>query len=388
MKMVIFGLSVSSSWGNGHATLWRGLGRALARRGHGIIFFERDLPFYAAHRDAIDLDGIDLRIYPEWQAARAAAADELRDSDVAMVTSFCPDAQAAEREVLGSSTRVRCFYDLDTPVTLAAIRAGVPVPYVGSRGLRDYDLVLSYTGGRALDELRARLGAAAVAPLYGSVDPLIHRPVQRESRATPHRYALSYLGTYAADRQATLERLFVEPARAKRERAFLIGGAQYPESIRWPANVTHLTHVAPAEHAAFYAAAPLTLNVTRADMAEMGYCPSARLFEAAACGVPVVSDPWEGLDTFFHPGDEILLAATTAAATDAIDRPPDELQALGRRARERALEEHTADHRAAELERILERVASRAQAMGGAHAGGAAIDENGTASEGEPPCSV
>lgn len=352
MKLVVFGLSVSSSWGNGHATLWRALIAALARRGHRIVFFERDVPYYASHRDLTELPrgwGT-LVLYPDWQAIRARAEHELRDADVAIVTSYCADGIAASEVVLGSRANVRAFYDLDTPVTLARLRAGESVPYLPPGGLGDFDLVLSYTGGRALAELRTRLGAGCVAPLYGSVDPAVHHPV---AAVSDYAADLSYLGTYAADRQQALAMLFVAPARRMPTRRFLIGGAQYPPDFPWADNIFFKRHLPPAEHPAFYGSCALTLNVTRSAMAEMGHCPSGRLFEAAACGAPVLSDAWDGLEAFFTPGEEILVARTTEETIAAVDRPRPELAAIGRRARERTLAEHTADHRAQELERAL-----------------------------------
>src|SRR5947209_2326724 len=177
MKFVIFGLTVSSSWGNGHATLWRGLWRALARRGHQVVFFEKDVPYYAAHRDVYELSGGELVLYSQWGDVLSKARVHLQDADVAMVTSYCPDGIAASGLALSSPATVKVFYDLDTPVTLENLRAGKPVSYIGPRGLRDFDLVLSYTGGQALEELRSRLGAGRVATLYGHVDPGVHCPV-------------------------------------------------------------------------------------------------------------------------------------------------------------------------------------------------------------------
>jgi spore maturation protein CgeB len=349
MKLVVFGLAVSSSWGNGHATLWRALGRALARRGHELVFFERDQPFYAAHRDLLQAIGMDLVIYTDFPAA--LAAQHVREADVAMVTSFCPDAQVATDLVLGSPAQVRCFYDLDTPVTLAALDRGEPVFYLPRGGLAPFDLVLSYTGGAALDALEARLGARRTAPLYGSVDPEVHRPAPARAVLAGD---LSYLGTYAEDRQAMLEKLFVAAAEALPDKRFVIGGAQYPASFPWRPNIFFVTHVPPADHAAFYASSPLTLNVTRAPMAALGYCPSARFFEAAACGVPVLSDGWEGLGQFFEPGEEVLVAHDAEDTAAAMALGPAALERVGRRARERALAEHTADQRARQLEALLQ----------------------------------
>jgi spore maturation protein CgeB len=353
MKLVVFGLTVSSSWGNGHATLWRGLIAALNRRGHRVLFFERDVPYYAAHRDLFELPHDGLKLYGDWEEAARAARLELADADVAMVTSYCPDALAATDLVLDSPARRRLFYDLDAPVTLARLAAGEEVPYVGPRLLGDFDLVLSYTGGPALDLLRERLQARRVAPLYGSVDPAVHRPVPASDE---FRCDFSYLGTYAADRQGILETLFIEPARRLPHLKFLIGGAQYPQDFPWAPNIFFARHVAPPRHPEFYSSSRLTLNVTRGPMAWLGWCPSGRLFEAAACGVPIVSDWWDGLDAFFAPGREILVAGDTAAALEALGRSDDELRRIARDARERTLAEHTAERRAAELEAAIEAV--------------------------------
>jgi spore maturation protein CgeB len=356
MKLVVFGLTVSSSWGNGHATLWRGLCRALVERGHTVVFFERDVPYYAGNRDLFELPGGELCLYGDWSDALATAQAHLSDADVAMVTSYCPDGPAASDLALSSAAPIRAFYDLDTPVTLGQLRRGERVAYLPEQGLGDFDLVLSYTGGNALNELRDRLGARCVAPLYGSVDPQLHKPTPAEDR---YRADLSYLGTYAADRQDTLERLFVEPARCCPQLRFLIGGAQYPRDFPWTENIYFVRHLAPSEHAAFYSSSRLTLNATRRDMAENGYCPSGRFFEAAACGTPVLSDWWDGIDDFYTPGREILIARTADDAIAALQLSDEERNRIARAAYERTLAEHTAAHRARELERILERVPHR-----------------------------
>lgn len=350
MKLAIFGLTVSSTWGNGHATLWRGLCRALADMGHRVIFFEKDVPYYARHRDLLRPDGWTLCLYRDWDAVCRRADLELAEADVAMVTSYCPDGVPATELILSSRAPLRCFYDMDTPVTLERARAGEHIEYLGPRGLLGFDLVLSYTGGAALAELRTRLGAARTVPLYGSADPATHRPVQSSGCA----HAASFLGTYAEDRQARLEQLFFGPARRMPERPFLLGGAGYPLGLDWPANVDHRAHVPPAGHPDFYCSSALTVSVTRAPMARMGYCPSGRLFEAAACGVPVLCDWWEGLDRFFEPGREILIARSADEALDIMRRPAADLARVGRAARKRVLAEHTAAARARALMRILE----------------------------------
>lgn len=356
MKLVIFGLTVSSAWGNGHATLWRSLIRGLDAAGHDVVFYERDLPFYRAHRDLPALPGRGrLRVYASWDDVRAEAARELAGAGAALVTSYCPDGRAAAQLVLASRARARVFYDLDTPVTLARLAAGDDVPYLPAGGLAAFDLVLSFTGGRALALLRDRLGARRVHALYGSVDPACHRPV---APAPAWAGACSYLGTWSDDRHAMLDRLFLEVARRHPQRAFVLGGAQYPPHVAWPANVVRRDHVPPPEHPAFFCSSPLTVSVTREPMAQLGYCPSGRLFEAAACGVPVLSDRWEGLDAFFTPGEEILLASTTAEALAALALPAHELARIGARARARALAEHSGTRRASELIALIEGAAS------------------------------
>ncbi|GEJ58306.1 CgeB family protein [Anaeromyxobacter diazotrophicus] len=351
MRLVVFGLTISSSWGNGHATLWRGLARSLARRGHHLTFFERDVPYYAAARDLTALPGGALWLYAAWGDALPAARRALAEADCAMVTSYCPDGAAAAELVLESRAPVRAFYDLDTPVTLDRARRGEAVDYIGPRGLGGYDLVLSFTGGAALSELARAFGARRVVPLYGSVDPEVHRPT---AAAPAFRADLSYLGTYAPSRQAALEQLFVEPARRRPERTFVLGGAQYGRDFPWRDNIRYVRHLPPSDHPAFYCSSPLTVNVTRGPMAAMGYCPSGRLFEAAACGTPVLSDAWEGLSAFFEPGREILVARDTEEALAAVDLPPGELARVGRAARARVLAQHTAERRAAELVAAIE----------------------------------
>jgi len=363
---VVFGLSVTSSWGNGHATLWRGLIGALGRLGHRVLFFERDMPFYAQHRDLRELSGGEAILYGSWQEIRRRAERELADADAAIVTSYCPDAIPACEEVLSSPARIRCFYDLDTGVTLGRLRAGETVEYLPPRGLGDFDLVLSYTGGQALAELKTRLGARHVAALYGSVDPEVHHPVEPEER---FRADLSHLGTYSADRRAALDDLFLEPARRRPDLRFRIAGPQYPPDFPWTANIFFHPHIAPADHAAFYCSSRLTLSVTRRPMAELGYCPSGRLFEAAACGAPILSDEWEGLDYFFEPGREILVARTTGHVMDALAMDDAALRRIANAGRERALANHTAARRALELENILEAAVSLPVEAGGGGAG-------------------
>ncbi len=353
MKLVIFGLTVSSTWGNGHATLWRGLCKALARRQHRVVFFERDAPYYAENRDLHELPDGMLVLYRDWEDVCAQAQREVDDADATIVSSYCPDGVAAST-LATTSRRLSAFYDLDTPVTMARVAAGEDVPYIPPDGLSDFDLVLSFTGGPALQLLRSRLGAKRVVALYGSVDPEVHHPAD----ARPHYAAdLSYLGTYSADRQTALRSLFLEAAACRYEKRFLMGGAQYPADFPWLPNLHFVRHLPSAEHPSFFSSSQWTLNVTRAVMAELGWCPSGRLFEAAACGAPILTDRWEGLETFFVPGEQIVIADGTADILAALELDDAERLRIAARARERTLDEHNAQRRADELVGYLDQAA-------------------------------
>ncbi len=363
MKLVIFGLTISSSWGNGHATLWRSLVKAMLSRGHTVTFFERDVPYYANTRDLWSLPaGGRLRLYADMGEIRAEVKRELDDADLALCTSYCPDGPAACDLILESRAGVKAFYDLDTPVTLDGLRSGQGVEYLPVYGLGEFDLVLSFTGGRAIDELKSRLGARVVAPMYGSVDPETHFPVAAKEE---FRAALSYLGTYAEDRQEGVNRLLLEPARLLPKERFVIGGAQYPGEFPWTENIAFVRHLPPSLHPAFFCSGRATLNVTRRAMASYGYCPSGRIFEAAACGAPLLTDVWEGLGTFFTPGREILPVRSAEEVLEALSLSDVELRAVATAARERTLEEHTGERRVMEIERLCEsvRAASRQEAV-------------------------
>jgi len=354
VKLVVLGLSLSSSWGNGHATTYRALLSAVARRGHEVLFLERDLPWYAAHRDLPRPAFCRFALYGDLSALQTWR-DEVADADAVVVGSYTPDGIAVGRWVQEVARGVTAFYDIDTPVTLAKLAAG-EADYVSPDIIPGYDLYLSFTGGPALAILEDRYGAKAARALYCSVDWRLYRPLP-----TQLSWDLSYLGTYSPDRQPALERLLIEPARAAPHLRFCVAGPQYPPDIDWPANVERVDHVAPAMHPGFYAASRFTLNLTRADMIAAGWSPSVRLFEAGACGTPIISDVWDGLETLFTPGDEILLAGGPEAVLAALlDLPDVDRIALGAAGRRRILAEHTADHRAAEFEGILRQPQARA----------------------------
>lgn len=355
LELVVLGLSLSSSWGNGHATTYRALLKALAARGHRVTFFERDQPWYAANRDLPKPDFCDLVIYDHLRQIERFHG-LIAHADMAMVGSFVPDGVAIGRYVQRHARGIAAFYDIDTPVTLAALERG-ECDYLAPELIPDYDLYLSFTGGPTLDIVEQTYHSPATRPLYCSVDATLHAPIGE----TP-RYDLGYLGTYSQDRQPALEHLLIDVAQRAPDLSFVVGGSQYPAGIDWPENVERVEHVPPSAHSTFFGACRFALNVTRADMLRAGYSPSVRLFEAAACGVPVISDPWQGLDQFFTPPNEIALAAT-ARDVLAILRGTDETarRAMGRRARRRALAAHSAERRALELEGYIDAAKRAAQ---------------------------
>jgi spore maturation protein CgeB len=347
LKLVVLGLSLSSSWGNGHATTFRALLKAFGARGHEVLFLERDTPWYAAHRDPVDPAWPRLEFYADLHGLERWRP-EITAADAVMVGSYVPDGVEVGRRVQAWAGGVTSFYDIDTPVTLAKLGRG-DFEYLSPELIPGYDLYFSFTGGPTLERLEQAYGSPAARALYCSVDPELYRPAD----ITP-RWDLSYLGTYSPDRQPTLERLLLEPARRAPELRFVVAGAQYPVDINWPANVECFEHVGPHDHAEFYNSSRWTLNVTRADMIAAGWSPSVRLFEAAATRTPVISDSWPGLDQLFRPGEEIVVAQSPDEVLQRLRGPSEEAERIGAAARDRVLAEHTSAHRALQLERDLQ----------------------------------
>ena len=345
MKIVVCGLSITSSWGNGHATNYRALVRELSARGHDVLFCERDVPWYAAQRDLPEPPWGRTSLYGSVEELAEKHSADISAADLVVVGSYVPEGVAVCEWALDNAGGATAFYDIDTPVTLGKLRRG-DREYFAPELVSRFDLYLSFTGGPTLEVLEEEFGARRAVAFYCLVDPDAYRP--REERP---RWGLGYLGTYSDDRQPVLERLLLEPAAQLPEARFAVAGPQYPEAIEWPGNVERIEHVSPAGHPAFYAGQRFTLNVTRAEMREAGWSPSVRLFEAAACGVPVISDRWHGLDRLFVPGEEILIADGPEDVVDFVRNvDEDERRRIGARARQRVLAEHTASRRCEQLE--------------------------------------
>ena len=353
LNIVIFGLSITSSWGNGHATTFRGLVRELAARGHDVLFLERDVPWYASNRDLPAPTSCRTELYGNIETLKQDFVDEVRKADLVIVGSYVPEGIEVGEWVTAAARGVTAFYDIDTPVTLAKLARGRSAcDYLSRELIPQYQLYLSFTGGPTLERLEDEFHSPMARPLYCAVDPTLYFPEQREQK-----WDLGYMGTYSDDRQLALDQLLIEPARLWSDGRFVIAGPQYPANIRWPTNVERIDHLPPHAHRSFYNSQCFTLNITRSEMVRVGYSPSVRLFEAAACAIPIVSDWWSGLDEFFEIGSEILVARSADEMLLHLRNIPDsQRRAIGERARQRTLSEHTAAHRAVELEGYVREV--------------------------------
>ncbi len=356
LNIVILGLSITSSWGNGHATTYRGLVRELSRRGHAIAFLERDVPWYASNRDLPNPPYGETYLYQNIDELRDSYTTLIKAADVVIVGSYVPEGVTIGEWVQQTALGVTVFYDIDTPVTLAKLARG-DMEYLAPHLIPHYDLYLSFSGGPVLRQIEQQYGSPQALPLYCSVDPELYYP-DSEAQAHPsvqaYKWDLGYMGTYSPDRQPGLEELLLEPARQWPDGQMVVAGPQYPSEIDWPSSVQRIEHLPPAQHREFYTAQRFTLNLTRTDMIRVGYSPSVRLFEAAACATPIISDYWVGLETIFTLGTEILVARSAQDVLSYLrDVPPDVRHQIGQRARQRVLSAHTAAHRAAELEQYL-----------------------------------
>jgi spore maturation protein CgeB len=344
LNIVVIGLSVTSSWGNGHATTYRALLSALGRRGHTVTFLERDVPWYRDHRDLTKPTGWRVHLYQSLQDLPRLYGQLVQDADLVIIGSYVPDGIAIANWATSHARGITAFYDIDTPVTLAGLEQGLD--YLSPAMIPRFDIYLSFSGGPALTMIEDIYGSPMARVLYCSADVELYQPQDASLR-----WSMGYLGTYSADRQPQLDSLLLEPACQLAGERLVVAGAQYPADLVWPDNVERIEHLAQRQHPAFFAAQRFTLNVTRADMRALGFSPSVRLFEAAACGTPILSDHWPGLETIFVPNSEILVVASPRDVTEILARMPDETRrAIAERARRRVLRDHTPEHRARQLE--------------------------------------
>jgi spore maturation protein CgeB len=344
LDIVILGLSLSSSWGNGHATTFRSLLRGLRAEGHRILFLERDVPWYAAERDLPDPDFCELSYYHAVDDLIARFRRRLASADAVIVGSYVPEGVTVIDAIAALHPRLFCFYDIDTPVTLAKLDRQ-DEEYVARRQMPLFDIYFSFSGGEVIDRLEACDGVRRGEALYCSVDAEHYG-----NTGEAPEWDLGYLGTYSPDRQPTLEKLLIEPARRLPTMRFVVAGPRYPADIEWPANIVRIEHLPPDDHPSFYSRQRFTLNLTRADMIAAGWSPSVRLFEAAACHTPIISDFWKGLDDLFPEGEAIIIARDAADVVEALTcRPEDKRQRMANAAYRIVRDSHTGRARARQL---------------------------------------
>jgi len=354
LNIVVFGLSITSSWGNGHATTYRALLKALAQRGHRVTFLERDVPWYRAHRDLPDPSYCRVDLYSELKEVSSRFAKIVSDADLVILGSYVPDGAIIADSITTNAKGVTAFYDIDTPVTLAGLECG-KAEYITAPLIPRFDLYLSFTGGPVLEVIETAYGSPRARPLYCSVDPDLHKPVPATTK-----WRLGYLGTHSDDREQKLEDLLVAPAKQLPQEQFVVAGSSYPEATVWPGNVERIEHVPPEAHSSFYCRQRYTLNITRANMVKAGFSPSVRLFEAAAAGVPIITDRWAGIESIFKPDEEILIADLSEHVVNILTAlPEDRRRAIAAAARKRVLADHTADRRARQLEEYYQEVLTR-----------------------------
>ena len=364
MKIVIYGLAITSSWGNGHATTYRSLCKALARRGHQIHFIEKNLEWFRDNRDLPHPEFCTVHLYTDWDESARKLIKIAKDADAVVVGSYFPDAIAATNALIESGCGPLIFYDIDTPITISKLRASGHAGYIEAGQIPSFAAYLSFTGGPVLRELEERFGSPYAVPFYCSVDPELYRPT---AIRLEFQCALSYLGTYARDRQPKLMDFLNKTASLMPQSRFIVAGAQYPTDTPWSENVERMIHLSPPEHPAFYSSSKFTLNLTREEMIAAGYSPSVRLFEASACGAAILSDYWKGLEHFLTPGDQVLLPRDAYEISEIIGSTPEaDRTRIGLNARERILSEHTSTHRAVQFEQIVNRCSGSSARITGA----------------------
>lgn len=351
MKFVIIGLSITSSWGNGHATTYRALLKELKALGHDILFLEKDVPWYSGNRDMPNPDCCRLGLYKTNEELKTDYKKEVEEADVVIVGSYVQQGVEVGQWAIDTAKGTTAFYDIDTPVTLAKLKQK-DYEYLTPELISKYDLYLSFSGGPILKHLEEHYGSPMARALYCSVDPDLYFPEDK-----PARWQMGYLGTYSTDRQPTVQELLNKPAADFPKKKFVVAGPQYPEDFKWSKNVERIEHLPPAEHRDFYNSQKFTLNVTREAMINAGYSPSVRLFEAAACGVPIISDYWDGIDSIFELHTEILIAKSSTDVWDYfMSISEEQRRAIGENARQKVLKKHTARARAKELENYVREV--------------------------------
>jgi spore maturation protein CgeB len=357
VKIAFHGSSLLSSWWNGAATYYRGLLRDLAGRGYEISFYEPDAYERQQHRDMDPAEWARSVVYPATADGLREVLAEARLADIVVKASgvgVFDDELLAGIIEHARPDALKVFWDVDAAATLEEMRDGNhPV----RRALGALDLVLTYGGGPPVVEAYEAFGARRCVPVYNALDPVTHHPVEPDPRFTAD---LAFLGNRLPDREARVDRFFLDPAAALPERQFLIGGNGWESKAMLP-NVRHLGHVFTHQHNAFNCTPLAVLNVARDSMADIGFSPATRVFEAAGAAACLITDAWEGIEQFLKPDEEVLVARDGQDVAEHVrSLTPDRARAIGKAALARVLAEHTYAHRGAQVDALFRReMASR-----------------------------
>lgn len=357
MRIAFFGSSLVSAYWNGAATYYRGIIRALAARGHEITFYEPDAWDRQRHRDIDDPPWAKVVVYDPTEPAAVRAIEQARMADVVVKASgvgvlddFLENAIAGLR----SPSRIALFWDVDAPSTLDRVQQNPADPFGAL--IPRFSGIFTYGGGMPVVKAYRSLAASDCVPIYNALDPDTHFPVEKDGRFAAD---LAFLGNRLPDREARVDEFFFKPARMLPSMNFLLGGAGWNEK-EIPANVRWLDHVYTRDHNALNSTARVLINISRESMARYGFSPATRVFEAAGAAACIVTDKWEGIELFFEPGKEILVAASGEDVVRHLGISSRDAAAIGEAARRRVLAEHTYMHRAVQIEQALEGRAAQA----------------------------
>ncbi|MBM7406019.1 MULTISPECIES: glycosyltransferase family protein [Sphingomonas] len=357
MKIAFYGSSLVSSYWNGAATYYRGILRDLAQRGYQISFYEPDAFDRQKHRDIDAPDWARSVVYPATEEAMRGVLAEAADADIVVKAN---GVGVFDRELLegivehAAPQALKIFWDVDAAATLDEMRADADHPV--RRALPDLDAVFTYGGGPPVVNAYKGFGAADCVPVYNALDPTTHFPVEPDPRFACD---LAFLGNRLPDREARVEEFFLKAAARLPEQQFLIGGNGW-ETKAMPGNVRHRGHVYTAEHNAFNCTPRAVLNVARDSMANVGFSPATRVFEAAGAAACLITDAWEGIEQFLIPNEEVLVARDGQDVADHLAAlTPERAQAIGQAALKRVLAEHTYTLRGAQVDQLFQAHAER-----------------------------
>jgi spore maturation protein CgeB len=351
--LAMFGSSLVSAYWNGAATYYRGILHALHDCGVNIVFYEPDAYERQLHRDIPDPEWARVVVYPATGEGVEHALEDAKRADILVKASgvgvFDELLEAAIPEI-ARDKHMTVFWDVDAPATLERMRARADDPFRAH--VHRYDLVLTYGGGAPVVDEYQYFGARRCVPIYNALDPSTHYPVPFDQR---YESDLAFLGNRLPDREERVRQFFLEPARRLPRCRFVLGGSGWGEGIDLGENVRYVGHVYTRDHNAFNCSPRMVININRDSMAQTGFSPPTRVFEAAGASACLICDAWQGIEEFLEPGREVLCAESGEdVAVFVSSVSPSQAARIGAAARKRVLSQHTYGHRAALLDKLLQ----------------------------------